>query len=464
MPVFFQKEIGISRTFASADSGGPEIVRASTKPEHDSPLDLSLEVAVRWNDCDAKFVPLLREGGITTVLLPHRNEVFEAACREAGLKVQPLEEIQLVPFESISRATTKASVALLDGLWPGVSRGPSQGKDEFTTGATERPWLDANGYWIAMLRTLYPHHPALLGYLPDEKAGVKPEVVLPYDSLELALVEAWVNGGNYLLSLEPRYRAKLLEGDAKALDAWRQLGRTAQWLYQHVSLFRQATFPAITVLVEPDAGLAEIANLLYRDNAAPALASAADPPAPDPLRRHALVAVSIHPPGAGIRRRILSHAEAGTSLIVDAPGGNAWWRDPHLKLVHSQEDRDFYSLGRGQVVAYREPISDPSEFAFDVIDVVTQKGRAARVWDVPTVIALATSCPRGVNHGRALLHLINYGSGTSNDVLAGIQGSYSRATLLRPEAPPLSLPAARRGTITEVMVPQIRCVGVVVLG
>jgi hypothetical protein len=397
-------------------------------------------------------------------LLPNRNEGFEAACRDAGLKVQALAEVQFLSLESIDRASPKASVALTNGLWPGVSRGPSQGQDEFTAGATEQPWVDANGYLIGILRILYPNRPALLGYLPDERAGVKPEALLPYDSLELALVEAWVSGGNYLLSLEPRYHERLLRGEAKALNAWRQLGRTAQWLGKHVSLFRQATFPAVTVLVEPDEGLAEIANLLYRHSVSPALASAANPPPPDPLHRLALVAVSIHRPGAEIRRRILSHAEAGTSLIVDAPGENAWWRNPQLKLVRSQEDRDFYSLGRGQVIAYREPISEPSEFAFDVIDIVTQKRRAARLWNAPTVIALATSCPPGANRGRALLHLINYGSQLSSEVLAAVQGLYARASLLRPEAAPMSLPTARRGTTTEVMIPELGRVGVVVLG
>ena len=202
------------------------------------PLDLSSEVAVRWNDCDAKLVPLLKEGGITTVLLPSRNEAFETACRKAGLKVQALAEVQFLSFESINSAPPGALVALTNGLWPGVSRGPSQGSDEFTASATEAPWVDANGYLIGILRILYPNRPALLGYLPDDKAGVKPEALLPYDSLELALVEAWVNGGNYLLSLEPRYHARLLSGEAKALDAWRQLGRTAHWLDEHVSLFR----------------------------------------------------------------------------------------------------------------------------------------------------------------------------------------------------------------------------------
>ncbi len=434
------------------------------KPENHMPLDLSTEVAVRWNDCDAKFIPLLKEGGITTVLLPSGNEAFEKACRDAGLKVQALAEIQFLPLASVNSAPPGALVALTNGLWPGVSRRPSEGSDVFEAGATARPWVDANGYLIGILRSLYPSRPALLGYLPDDKAGVKPDALLPYDSLELALVEAWVNGGNYLLSLEPRYHERLLGGEAKALDAWRQMARTAQWLGKNASLFCQATFPIITVLVEPDEGQAEIVNLLYRHNASPALASAANPPAPDPSRRLALVAVSIHPPDPGIRRRLLSHAEAGTPLIVDAPGANAWWRDSRLKLVRKQEDRDFYSLGRGQVVAYHEQISDPGEFAFDVIDIVTQPRRAARLWNADEVIARATSCPRGANGGRALMILVNYGSPRGYEVLAGIQGNYSQASLLRPEGPPLPLTTSKRGTHTELMIPELGRVGVVVLG
>jgi hypothetical protein len=344
-----------------------------------------------------------------------------------------------------------------------VSRGPRIDEDEFTAGASALPWVDANGYLYGILRALYPDRPALLGYLPDEKAGVKPETLVPYNSLELALVEAWVNGGNYLLSLEPRYQARLLLGEAKALAAWRRLGRTARWLVKHRNLFGQPTFPAITVLVEPNDGLAEITNLLYRQNASPALAPAANPPAPDPARLLVLVAVGIQAPSAEILRRILSHAEAGTSVIVDATGDNAWWRDGQLKLTKRQEDREIYSLGRGQVVAYREAISDPYNFAFDVIDIVTQKRRAARLWNAPTGTALATFSPPGANRGRALLHLINYGSKLDGEVLVAVQGSYSRATLLRPEGPSRSLPTARRGTTTEVTLPELERVGIVVL-
>ena len=57
-----------------------------------------------------------------------------------------------------------------------------------------------------------------------------------------------------------------------------------------------------------------------------------------------------------------------------------------------------------------------------------------------------------------------YGSPHGSELLVSIQGWYSRASLLRPEAAALSLPTARRGTATEVMIPELRRVGVVVLG
>ena len=118
------------------------------------------------------------------------------------------------------------------------------------------------------------------------------------------------------------------------------------------------------------------------------------------------------------------------------------------------------------MVAYHDPISDPSEFAFDVIEIVTQKRRATRLWKAYEVIARAASCPRGENGGRASLLLVNYGSRLNSDalVLAGIQGIYTHASLLRPEAETLSLRPATRGTHTEIMIPEIGRVGVLVVG
>jgi hypothetical protein len=411
-------------------------------------LDLSRQVVLRWSDAEPKHTSLLQEAAINCVLLPRPHEEFARACRAAGIETITEDQIQFLSVKELDSAKPGKPVALAEGEWPGVSRGPNvQGRGDEVATASSQPWVDANGFWIGYLRALAPGRAPVLGYVP--KLGDR---MVPFDSLELALIDAWVCGGNYLLSPEPRFRKALLEGDEKAHTAWRELGRTARWLQQQINLFRQPTSPIITALVEAGETTAEIANLMYRQNASPTLVRADQPPPPDPARRLALVAVDLKPPAVPVRNRILAHAEAGASVVVNGD----WWQNSRLKKVKRQEDRDFYELGRGRVVAYRAAIADPSEFALDVVDVVGHRDRAVRLWNAPAVIALAT--------GKGLLHCINYGSPARSEIQARIQGSFSKATLLRPDAPPKELKAARRGTTTEVFIPELRRLAVVVFG
>lgn len=399
-------------------------------------VDLSRRIAARWSEPDGRQLPLLKQAGI-----------------------DPLDARQMsfLNLAEIERAPAGQTVALKDGLWPGVTRPPNVAdRGDETASASREPWIDANGFRVGCLRALFPERPPLLGYAPELDKRM-----VPFDTLELALIEAWVSGGNYLLTPEPRFREALLRGDNKALEAWRQLGRTARWLVEHIGFFRQRNFPAITALVEASGGSPEIANLLYRRNASPDLARADSPPPPEPERRLALVAANIAPPTAPVRARILAHAEAGASVIVASGENSAWWSDGRLKLARREPDRDYYTLGRGQLLAYHRAIADPSEFAFDVIDVVTHKRRAARLWNAPAVIAMATPCPSSA-HGKALLHTINYGSPVTADIQARIQGNFDKAMLLRPEAAPKELKTAARGTTTEVFLPELRRLGVVV--
>jgi hypothetical protein len=221
--------------------------------------------------------------------------------------------------------------------------------------------------------------------------------------------------------------------------------------------------PIVTILVDENDSVLEIANLSYRYNVSPALAAATNPPAPDPGRRLVLVAAGIDAPKGEARRRILAHAEAGAIVVADEPGDKAWWRMPGLKAVRSDPDREFFSIGKGQVVSYKQPVTDPGELALDLIDIVGQKRRPARVWNCQAAVVLATLAPRaGLVTGAAALHVINYGQPVDLPVLARIQGNFTQATLLRPDAKPLRVSVARRGTSSEVAIPQLGRVATVV--
>ncbi|MBK5292848.1 MAG: hypothetical protein JJE04_14395 [Acidobacteriia bacterium] len=395
------------------------------------PLDWTRHIVVRWPDPDPAHIPLLRQASIDAVVLDAPNPAFETACQAAGISI-----------------ATQPKYVSKRGLWPGVQRSGNRSNADEVASASREPWLDANGYLVALERALHPERPAVLGYL----AGENPEQMVPFESLELALVEARTAGGNYILSIDPRYRRALLSGDAKALAAWKSLGGAAAWLKQNHDLFGQAAPPAISALVEAGMPTSEIANLLYRRNASPRLVSASNVPPPAPGRILALVAASLKPPAAEVRARILRHAEAGSFVVLDSTP------DPSWKLLKKASDRNFYSLGKGQVVAYHKRIADPSEFALDIIDLITHRRRPVRLWNALAVIPLFTA---GRRPGEAILHLVNYSStggsaGRSpmnQETQARVQGHYAKAALLRPGQPPVTLAVAKRGSTSEVFIP-----------
>jgi len=111
------------------------------------------------------------------------------------------------------------------------------------------------------------------------------------------------------------------------------------------------------------------------------------------------------------------------------------------------------------VVVYHDRIADPSEFGLDLNDLVTYKRRPVRIWNALAAIAVATEAPRP---GDALMHVINYGSKVETEVQARIQGHYSKALLLRPEAAsPQDLRINKRGTTSEVFLPNLSRLAIV---
>ena len=420
-------------------------------------VDLLGDVVLRW-DSASNCAPLLEPGGIDAVWLKSPSESLSAACRAAGAKVIPAAGIRLLKLEEAGRAKPGEAVAVKAGVWPGA-RAASRGADgAFVAGATGRAWVDSNGYLAAWLRALYPEQSPVLAYLPDRDAALAAGQTIAYDSLELALVDAWCAAGNYILAPDAPYREALLAGDRTALAAWRQMGRTARWLKEQPSLFRRQPAGAITVLVEPGQETAEIANLMCRQNASPDLVAAARPPAPDLARRAIVVAAGLRAVSPELGTLLLAHARAGATVVTDACGEHAWWRVPGLKPARDFEDREFHTLASGRVVAYKRAVTDTGDFALDAIDLAAGR-RPVRVFDMSA--AIASVCPAGAGSG-AVLRVVNYGSPARAEIMVHVHGVFGSATLLRPESKALPLRPYRRGGSTEIMLPALARVAAVV--
>ena len=399
------------------------------------PVDFRSDLIIRWPDPQPSHITLLKQAGIQAVVLAKPEPAFAAAFAtvpEADLRAFPLNQLPANPGPY---------AALSSGLWPGISREPSiSGPNVETVSASREPWVDSNAYSISYLRALYPKSAPVLAYEANPAAGLGAGRIVPFDTLMLALAEARVMGGNYILSLDPAFRKALLAGDAKAVAAWKQLGVTAKWLADNKDLFGMEPPPAITALVEPGRATAEIANLLFRRNGSPRLI--ADVPERLPAGTFVLVTTSMKTPKPEIAARILELAAVGGVTVVT--DDQAWWKSPQLQVVKTQSDRVFYALGKGSICAYNRKIVDPSEHALDVIDLVGHPRRAVRIWNANATIPVAAP---------GVVHLLNY-SGRGRDTQVRIQGVYKSCMWLRPGAAPVNLAAARRGTTTEVFVPE----------
>ena len=375
----------------------------------------------RWRDGKPADVALLKAIQVNTVWLETPQPGFAAACKAAGIAaVDSLE-------------TLKA------GLWPGIrSAGRRRSPDGEVSSASSEPWVDSNGYLVACQRAT--GKPAVLAYSLGDAATR----MVAFETLEIALAEAWMMGGNFALEVEDRYLRGLRSSDAKALAAWTKLGRTAAWLKQNSTWFGRPAMPVITALYDGRGPSRELANLLFRRNASPAIVATPPPPSP---QIKALVAASITPPEAKIKAAILAHAFAGAIVVVDAD----WWQTPGALSIRQEDDREVFSLGKGQVVAYRKRIAEPSEFALDVIDLVTHRQRPLRLWNAPAIIGVAT---QGVRTG-IILTLLNYGVNVPEDIQAHVLGTYTRALLHSPGTAPTLLKTAKRAAMTEVFIPKL---------
>lgn len=405
-------------------------------------VDFARQLVARWPQPEAAHVRLLQQAGIRAIVCDSPDAAFTSAAVSAGIAIAAESELS-------------AAGAVTRGLWPGIRRPGRQlnWENNLVASASAEPWIDSNCYLTPLERALSPAPPRspVIAFEAGPKAGLPADRSVPFATLELALAEARLQGGNYILSVDPRYRQALLAGEAQARAAWESLARTAAWLDEHAGFWGREVPGAITTLVEPGAASAEIANLLYRRNGSPRLVNAASLGAPDPAHILVLVAVGLKT----VPEAVWKHAEAGSTVVIDNP---ALVR-PSWRRLRPAADRDFYSAGRGQVLVYKKRIAEPSEFALDVIDVVGHRRRTARLWNARSAVAFATAGPRP---GEALLNIINYGARQREDeVQARIHGHFKTATLLRPEAPAVTLKTSPRGLATEVFLPTLQNVAVI---
>jgi hypothetical protein len=345
--------------------------------------------------------------------------------------------VQLVYLkpEQIGWDVAPAHAVMSSGTWPGVRR-----MDTGTASATERPWLDGNQNLYVTLRSLYPRRAPLL-------RTASPDAAARYESVEVALAEAFAAGGNVILEFPGNYREALLKGDARATAALRSLAALAAFVKQNAALPRSGNGARVGVLAGHLEETEEILNLSYRNNLAPqVLASAAAPPPPAQSLRTVVAAST--PIGPEAARWLAGFAAQGGIVLTAPPAEKKpvdWWSAAGAHKLRSLEGCDVYRVGKGTLYAYREPVLDQSEFTGDLREIAGLDNPAERglngldfrIWNTNTVLG---TLHRNAG-GKLVLMLTSYGSPINQDFLVGVRGEFTAANIQEPggAAKPLTL-------------------------
>jgi len=117
--------------------------------------DLSRDLVFRFTAARPGMIPRLKQAGIFYVVAGGAP-AFESACRAEGLIVLPESGFAFAEWNDSAGDFGGRTLALTDGLWPGISRGGSRGSEFDVASASRQPWVDANSFRAACLRAVQP--------------------------------------------------------------------------------------------------------------------------------------------------------------------------------------------------------------------------------------------------------------------------------------------------------------------
>ncbi len=335
-----------------------------------------------------------------------------------------------------------AVAVVREGQWPGIHP-----VDTGSAGATERPWVDANGYLYSYLRGMYPKRAAIAGYRPDKEAGLPPERSVRPATLELAIAEARAGGGNYILSLPPLYREGLLRGESRTVASWKQLGRTIEMLKARQTVYDSGLTSRVGIVAHDWEQAYELLNMSYRNNLFPTVIPETGIASLAGSGLSVVAAAGVTPSAAG-KTNLMSFARAGGTLLL-APAdaaGERWWKGMVAEKPAGGKDQEWVKLGAGRALLYLDPVLDPAEFALDLIDTLGNQPRDLRIWNASAVLGMV----HRKEGGKALLTLINYGGTHRDIIMVRAAGLYKSAVIHRVGGATAPLEVRQRRTMTEM--------------
>ena len=375
---------------------------------------------------------LVRGTAVNCLILDKGGDLATVAARaaEAG-------------FEVIDPGSQPPGIKTVKGLWPGIRLSRS-GSNDATAGPTGEPWVDSNGWRVRLAQALNPSVNIWVDAMP-QNARLSPEAYV------IAIADSAAPGGRWIISLDDKLAAGLLDHEPQAVETWRRLNAAARFFGSRkgwADYVPEAVLGVVSDFATPQSE--EVLNLVARSNQQfrIILKTALGNSAFEGLR--ALIYPDVEPPSPATRERILVFVRQGGLLIAgpkwgDAPGSTAASADhPRYALR---------TLGKGTLAIAKENLNDPYLLANDAVMLMSHRYELLRLWNSGAVSTYYSAAP---SQDRGLVQIIFFARSGASSAAVRIVGPFRKAHLLTidrndPSAVPFEL---QKGAI-EVHLPAV---------
>ncbi|HEX9188288.1 MAG TPA: hypothetical protein VGB87_14515 [Vicinamibacteria bacterium] len=307
------------------------------------------------------------------------------AARAAGLaalatsSLEPVEGMDVLRFRKrgFEDRTRADFVGDLDAVWPGMRPLKLEPSVDAVSGATARPWIDSNAWYVRLARTLLEPQCVWLAFDPPETGW--PATA---DGYLQAIADTEVCGARWMVSLDAKLRLGLAEGRKDTHETWASITRSLSFFRKHASWAGLRPVGQIGV-VSDYAGAHEflsfeVLNLLGRRSG---LYRVLDKGRVDAAALQGLDAVLYAdeaPAEADLARRLYAFAEQGGTLVT--PQG---WKALGEPVEGAPTPRfRVFRLGQGRLAVAREAFDDPDLLAEDLQLLAGHRNDRVRVFNL----------------------------------------------------------------------------------
>lgn len=405
----------------------------------------------RWRD--PALLKLLENIPVNVLLLPAGVELtaVRAVAQREGLACwevadtgevsSPQQKLRIVPRGELDWNAGGPIVAARDCVWPSVAA-----ESASSAGPTGVPWVDSNGWFAQLARTMLPGRQVWLFFDPPERTVLGP------NAYQLAAADAEAFGAHWAVALDeeaqarPERAALILQQIATVLRFFERRREWRDWP-------PRSALGVLSDFSGDHRHLAEeILNLLARRHLPYRVL---DKRAPDKLVLDGLKAViypDSQPPDRPLEQLLLAFVRRG-GLLIAGPSWRARTGRPRPPDVHGRFH--VLAVGNGRLAIAKEAFSDPYLVALDAHLLLGRRHDPIRLWNGGSLNAHYVAQPGG---RRAVVHLVNYSARRpAHSVTLGVNAPFRRAQLWEPgvdQARPLQILPAPQGV--EVPLPEFR--------